>query len=585
MIRSRFLLALLLLTAGACKDSPVAPTPAAKDYRVGELHRFNVNSQSSCDSPDYRTGRVMAVTQRAIVVADTANPRGAGTFSDAEYQGFATTFDDLVWPTVTENFGTPQDVDRNGKVIIFFTRAVNELTPRGQNWFVGGYFFSRDLFPTRDEAGFKACAGSNYAEMFYMLVPDPSGTVNGNSRSKDRELRATVAVLAHEFQHLINASRRLYVVRAGGNDWNEISWLNEGLSHIAEELLGYRTSSLAPRQNIDAQRLSTSPTEQSAFFEYQAQNFSRLAAYLQNPEGQSLIGPDSLATRGATWQFLRYAADRKGGSEAALWRSLVDSGVSGIANLRSALGAEPMEWIQDWAVSIYTDDTAPGVESRFQQQSWNFRSIYPRLRNSGGQTVYASYPLKTTVLENRSRSVEIAAGSAAFLRFGVPAAGRAEIRLEAGAASCLTSGPALSLSVGAVHTVTADQAGTLCLDGGAAGAEFTYIPFFASETASGRRVIEITAAGVIPVLGPPSPALIPSRDAALLAAGDVKHEHGARPDAGWEMRLREREARELAPRVRGGIDQHVEILPRGTSFSIADVTDPLRLRISIVRTK
>jgi hypothetical protein len=36
---------------------------------------------------------------------------------------------------------------------------------------VGGFFFKRDLFPT---SGQRASEGSNEAEMFYMLVPNPS---------------------------------------------------------------------------------------------------------------------------------------------------------------------------------------------------------------------------------------------------------------------------------------------------------------------------------------------------------------------------------------------------------------------------
>jgi hypothetical protein len=41
---------------------------------VGTLLDFNVNHRSACTNPDMRAGRVMAVSERAIVVADTANP-------------------------------------------------------------------------------------------------------------------------------------------------------------------------------------------------------------------------------------------------------------------------------------------------------------------------------------------------------------------------------------------------------------------------------------------------------------------------------------------------------------------------------
>src|SRR5690606_23646136 len=148
----------------------------------------------------------------------------------------AGTFDDLVWDVNIASFGEPSDIDENGRVIIFYTRAVNELTPSGADSYVGGFFYNRDLFPT---SGANGGAGSNEGEMFYMLVPDPNGEVNGNRRATDFVLERTYSVLAHEFQHLINDSRRLYVNKA--LVWED-SWLNEGLSHIAEELAFYAAS-------------------------------------------------------------------------------------------------------------------------------------------------------------------------------------------------------------------------------------------------------------------------------------------------------------------------------------------------------
>ena len=45
-------------------------------------------------------------------------------------------------------------IDENQRVIIFYTRAVNELTPSGADSYVGGFFYNRDLFPT---SGTNAC--------------------------------------------------------------------------------------------------------------------------------------------------------------------------------------------------------------------------------------------------------------------------------------------------------------------------------------------------------------------------------------------------------------------------------------------
>ena len=40
--------------------------------------------------------------------------------------------------------------------------------------------------------------------MFYLLVPDPDGTVNNNKRTKDEVTTLNLGTIAHEFQHLIN---------------------------------------------------------------------------------------------------------------------------------------------------------------------------------------------------------------------------------------------------------------------------------------------------------------------------------------------------------------------------------------------
>lgn len=391
---------------------------------VGDLLPLNVETEAAlaCSQADTRTGRVVALTQRAIVVVDVQNPQPSG-FSDAEYRAFGEDFDTLVWAVNTEAFGTPTDIDENNRVIIFFTRAVNELTTTGSNSYVAGFFFNRDLFR---KTGSSACASSNVAEMFYMMAPDPSGTINGNVRTKAFIQGTTVGVLAHEFQHLINDSRRLYVNNAP--IWEE-TWLNEGLSHIAEELVFYRAAGLAPGANIGGAQLSDSRVR-SAFQRYNLENVERLTEYLQEPHRASLLEGDELATRGAIWAFLRYAADRIPGSDASVWKALVDTKTAGLQNLAHAVGSNPRDWMRDWAVSVYADDALPNVEGSYLQPSWNFRSLYPSLHLAGG--IPSAYPLGTIPLRNSSQRVNLRGGGAAYVRLGIGAGGQAAIRTAVG---------------------------------------------------------------------------------------------------------------------------------------------------------
>jgi hypothetical protein len=355
--------------------------------------------EDPCGTFTTHQGRVMAVSAGAIVVADSANPPNG--FSSFDYDNFARQFDLLVSPVDTATFGAPTDLDGNGKVVIFFTRAVNEETEPGASSYVAGYFWPGDLFPRG------SCPQSNEGEMFYMLVPDPDGVVNGNRFPVSFVRGGTVGTIGHEFQHLINSGRRMYVNDAP--DFEQV-WLDEGLSHIAEELIFYRASGAAARQNIDYERLVSTEVIRNAVNTYQLSNILRFIAYLRNPAASPLTAGASLGTRGAVWSFLRYAADRKDGDDRALFRALANSTTTGLANLEAALGADPLDWMRDWTISVFTDDSGVAVESRYTQPSWNFRSAVPPVND--GIFPLPVLPLRSGV-ETR---VTLAGAAAAFVR-------------------------------------------------------------------------------------------------------------------------------------------------------------------------
>jgi hypothetical protein len=398
-------------STGALRDA----IPAT--VHVGDLLRLNANANDPCTNPDYRIGRVAAITNAAIVVADTANP--AGGFTDADYQSFGVQFDTLVNPLDTTNFGAPTDIDHNGHELIFFTRAVNELTARGSNSIIGGFMFARDLLPQTSTQTIEGCATSNVGEMFYMQVPDPNGVVNGNAYSVSEIEQFTVATLAHEYQHLINASRRIYINNA--NDL-EVTYLNEGLSHIAEELLFYRVSGLAPRENIDVVRLRQSQASVDAFNNYQLANAGRYGDYLEAPDTSSVYADnDELSNRGAIWGFLRWAADHRGTSDAGTWRLLVNSTTTGLSNLQNVFGTDILQQIRDYATSLFADDLPGVTEPRALQPSWNWRTIMPAIGKD-------PYPLKLMPLAaNTPRSATLDGGGSAYFRFSVPAGQTASV--------------------------------------------------------------------------------------------------------------------------------------------------------------
>jgi hypothetical protein len=389
---------------------------------VGDLWSLNVASGCS-GALDARTGRVVSVGQHVVVVADTSNP--AGGFTTAQYDSIALEFDSIAYPVDTVNFGGPTDLDGNGRVVAFYTRAVNELSPPASSSVVSGYFSARDLFSAAPES----CPRSNEGEIFYMLVPDPTGVVNSNVRTVPSVRGGTVGTMGHELQHLINASRRIYANGPWNNVLEEV-WLNEGLSHISEELMFYRTAvGLAPRGNIALSTLTTGPNASrrvAAFNTYANQNFGRFRSWLQRPDTAGAFkNNDGLAVRGAIWGFLRYAADRRNGNDAQLWYDLVNTPNAGTANLAAALGVSPTDWLRDFTSAMYADDAVSGIGVEQQVTSWNFRSVYGGL---GG------FPLGTRALTNGvaltlsySRG-----GGTAYTRFGVPMGGFAGVTALSG---------------------------------------------------------------------------------------------------------------------------------------------------------
>lgn len=348
---------------------------------VGEtvaLRVINRDPQNAnlCENPHQRTGRVTAITPNAILVEDTLNPV---PLSMADVERIASEYEELVHPVAVENFGEPTDVDGNERVYIFMTSALNEYASRSGGGITVGFTFALDLLPRLGENGALGCSASNEGEIFYVIAPDPQGVI-GLQVPEALVRRLTTAIVIHELQHMISSGRRLYEVE-DAQQFEEL-WLNEGLSHIAEELVFYAATGLRPRSDIDWALITAADPVLDAYNRFVRDNLSIYANYLETPEGESLMGKsssdDDFTTRGATWAFLRYLADQTPGEDAALFHALVNSPIGGLANLRRALDTDPLTWMQRWTVSNYADGLPPQqrIDARYTQPSWNYRSIY-----------------------------------------------------------------------------------------------------------------------------------------------------------------------------------------------------------------
>lgn len=296
---------------------------------VGERRAFNVWVGAN----DFE--EVSAVAQyvggEVAIFVDEDAPDGGFNLSDLEE--FAGRFDEVIHPEITSLFGTPSDLDQNERVIVLFSPVVNGLTPRGSSGFVGGFFFGNDLLPDNE--------GSNEGEVFYALVPDPVG-IHSDPRTRKTVLNVVPAVLAHEFQHMVQFNQRFLGLDAG----QEALWLAEALAQMAEEAVARRYDELGDSQTADM---------------FRAGARARAGHYLTDTEAVSLIvstGQGTLAERGAGFLFLLYLADQEGTD---LLGRLSTTTRTGVANVEAELGREWPETIADWWSATFLD--GPGPES------------------------------------------------------------------------------------------------------------------------------------------------------------------------------------------------------------------------------
>ncbi|MDQ6926711.1 MAG: hypothetical protein M3154_10820, partial [Candidatus Eremiobacteraeota bacterium] len=326
--------------------------------------------------------RVMAVSEHAVIVQDTTAPTGG--FSSSDFTDIATEFDNVIYPTDTLHFGSPGDIDFNGHILILYTPRVNAETPRGSSSFLGGFFFGGDLFPRA------TCGQSNIGEIFYLLAPDP-GAVFSDARTTTLVRQQTRGVIAHEFQHMINLATR---IRTNASN-DEVVWLNEALSHFAEELVGRAEKGYSDTRLLTIDDIADFPAlnDYNAFFN---QNLQRYKLWLRHPADSgatSKHADQSLAVRGAAWSLLRYSADQyASGDVAGFTRRLVAGPDTGVANLVKRSGVSFDEIMQGWMPANYTSGlTIAGLPSRYTYTSWNMRSVENAI-SSG------VYPLRVTDL-------------------------------------------------------------------------------------------------------------------------------------------------------------------------------------------
>lgn len=375
---------------------------------VGSSRTFKVCATASCSGfVSVRATAQYAGSHSAIFVDDTVPANG---YSPTDIQLLGTLFDQHLYPIDTLAFGRESDLDGNGVVLILLSDQINALSPACQQTgqVILGYFFGLDLDLTDPN--------SNGGEIFYGPVPDPSKPL---CFSKSFVLRKLGPTAIHEFQHMISFNR--HVLLGGGAP--EETWLNEGLSHFAEELGGRQVpNSFCGSGNC--------------LDDFAAGNIRNAFDYLLQPASSYLVEPGSssgtLAERGANWLFVRWLADRSPldsllGTDITRALDGADhpGGLSTTGGTNATQAAQLFEpgasfptLVGQWHLANYLESITGFTDPSglLDYRSWNLPAAF-------GQVLPGPYPLRPDSSAGQAYAVSgtLRGGSGSYLRIVQPA--------------------------------------------------------------------------------------------------------------------------------------------------------------------
>jgi hypothetical protein len=391
--------------AGAAARAPAAP---AGRPALNSLRQFKVCATMTCSSFATVTGKVRALDSTVAIYVDTAAP--AGGPDSAALDSLAGQFQNRLYATDTAAFGRESDIDTNSVVMVLMTPVVNKLvtsTVCKSTGFVAGFFFGADLDPA-----FRNDSRSNKGEVFYSIVADPLGTLSCAHSTTEVE-RLVPVTFIHEFQHMISFNQ--HVLLRGGDA--EVLWLNEGLSHYAEELGGRTYASGTPE-----------------FSRFVIGDLYDAYRYLDSTGFKFLLptaGIGSLPERGAAWLFVRYLVDQYAtDTTVASWnvftRQMLATTDVGATNVANRTGNTFTDVATRWAMANWVSDL-PGFPAPTQltYKSWQFRTTYASLHSQDAGNFPKAFPLEPTVSAGRAVDLTgtLHAGSGSYHRaFQAPSA-------------------------------------------------------------------------------------------------------------------------------------------------------------------
>jgi hypothetical protein len=300
----------------ATRDPVQGPT----EYQVGEVHTFWMGDEEAQRYWEI-DAELRIKTQDAYLYVDTTTD-----VDQDDLQYAADLFQSQILPTNRRSFGTEWSpgIDNDPRITILIT---NQMPPG-----IAGYFGTSDEYPRTMKPR------SNEREMF-VITDDylASSELIGQ-------------LLSHEYQHMIHWNQ----------DHSEATWVNEGLSTLAEEINGYG--------GVLGQRDFWRDTDM------------QLTNWAEDAD-------DRRRNYAASKYFLSYLAERYGGYE-ILSRLVADpaDGIDGIENALQDKGYDVAfeEVFADWAVANLINNPSAGEgQYHYALRAHNEPRLAARLNGQG----------------------------------------------------------------------------------------------------------------------------------------------------------------------------------------------------------
>jgi hypothetical protein len=339
--------------AALIDDSTDAEQSSIKFASKGSEKSFKVlNSFSSSSNYDTVTATLRYQTTYFNFYVDNRN---VSDLDDSDLEELAEQFNDVI-PAEKELFGEESDINNDDRFTVLFTQTVNELGAAAGGM-VTGFFYAADLF---DSSSYPI---SNEMEIFYTFVPDNSGDY-GSAVSKSFAMTNIYpGVLPHEYQHMISFNQHYNI----NESTVETSWLNEALSHLAEDI-----------HSINSQNYMTATG---------LENPARIRGYLSDISSTCFSCGSNLYQRGGSYLFLRYLYEQAElgnitqlADGADLIGKLLDTSLTSKANIINAVygdeGTEDQfkDLVGLFGLAVYLSNTGMTSDNRFGFKGINIRS-------------------------------------------------------------------------------------------------------------------------------------------------------------------------------------------------------------------